>query len=237
MFINFWYVAATSAQIVNEPYRMRMLGQNFVLFRDTDGTAHCLSDTCAHRGAALSLGKIKGDCVECPYHGWQFGGDGQCTRMPSEGPDARIPGRAKVDSYPVTERYGLVHVFLGDLPQDERPDIMAIPEFERNDWRFTDAVVYDWPVNYMRSTENALDPAHAEFVHAPIFGNGGVDPDFALPPLEVIDEPQRIGCMYKTPIDYDNNVEWAETGAYVHAGSVAYGPCHYVTILDMSTQM
>jgi phenylpropionate dioxygenase-like ring-hydroxylating dioxygenase large terminal subunit len=237
MFINFWYVAATSGQLNGKPYSVQMLGQKFVLFRDSAGNAHCLSDICAHRGAGLSAGKQVDDCIECPYHGWQFNGDGLCTRIPSEGPDARIPGRAKVDSYPVIERYGLVHVFLGDLPAEERPAIMEITEWAQDNWRFTDPVVYDWAVNYRRSTENALDPAHAEFVHAPIFGNGGADPDYALPPMELIDEPDRIGCSYKTPIVNGKDKDPAKPTEFVTAGTVAYGPSHYVTILDMSTYM
>jgi phenylpropionate dioxygenase-like ring-hydroxylating dioxygenase large terminal subunit len=237
MFINFWYVAATSVEITDTPYSMQMLGQKFVLFRDSQKAVYCLSDICAHRGAGLSGGKQVNDCIECPYHGWQFNGSGKCTRIPSAGPAARIPGRAKVDSYPVIERYGLVHVFLGDLPESERPAIMEIAEWERDDWRFTNPVVYDWAINYMRSTENALDPAHAEFVHAPIFGNGGVDPDYALPPMDLIDEDDRIGCSYKTPIDYGKDKDPDKEPDYVTAGTIAYGPSHYVTSLDMSTYM
>ena len=78
MFINFWYVAEESEKLTDQPLHVRMLGQDFVLFRDSSGTAHCLSNVCVHRGASLAHGKIKGDCVECPYHGWQYGGDGFC---------------------------------------------------------------------------------------------------------------------------------------------------------------
>ncbi|MDH5255312.1 MAG: Rieske (2Fe-2S) protein, partial [Gammaproteobacteria bacterium] len=82
MFINFWYAALRSDQLTDQPVKVRMLGQNFVLFRDTAGKAHCLSNVCVHRGGSLAGGKVKGDRVECPYHGWQFDGAGQCTRIP-----------------------------------------------------------------------------------------------------------------------------------------------------------
>ncbi|MEO8443862.1 MAG: Rieske 2Fe-2S domain-containing protein, partial [Gammaproteobacteria bacterium] len=72
MFINFWYTAGRSSDIGAEPVKRRMLGQDFVLFRDSNGSVHCLADTCIHRGASLGGGKIKGDCIQCPYHGWQF---------------------------------------------------------------------------------------------------------------------------------------------------------------------
>ena len=118
MFINFWYVAGRADEISDQPLKRRMLGQDFVLFRDRQGKAHCLSNTCVHRGGSLAGGKVKGDCVQCPYHGWEFNGDGVCQRIPSLGSQAGIPARARVDAYPTEERYGLVFAFLGDLPEE-----------------------------------------------------------------------------------------------------------------------
>jgi len=129
MFINFWYVAAESKSLADEPLHLTMLGQEFVLFRDSKGIARCLSNVCTHRGGSLAHGKIKGDCIECPYHGWQFNADGYCTHIPSIGKDAKIPGRAKVDAYPTQEKYGLVFAFLGDLPEEERPPIVDVSEW------------------------------------------------------------------------------------------------------------
>ena len=74
MLINFWYVAEQSENLSDQPIRKKMLGQIFVLFRDESGKAQCLSDVCIHRGGSLSAGKIAGNCIQCPYHGWQFDG-------------------------------------------------------------------------------------------------------------------------------------------------------------------
>src|SRR5690606_27013103 len=108
MYINFWYPAATCEELTaDRPLRVQMLGHWFVLFRDGQGVARCLADTCVHRGGALGCGRIRDGNVECPYHGWQFDGDGRCQSVPSlgaagrPGPGGRIPARAKVDSYPV----------------------------------------------------------------------------------------------------------------------------------------
>jgi phenylpropionate dioxygenase-like ring-hydroxylating dioxygenase large terminal subunit len=169
MFINFWYAAEESHQLVAAPLHRRMLGQDFVLFRDSQGVAHCLSNVCAHRGGSLAHGKLKGDCIECPYHGWQFDGAGQCTKVPSLDADTNIPNRAKVDAYPTVEKYGLVFVFLGDLPEQERPPILTIPEWNQADWRaITD--VFEWEINYQRSIENGIDTAHNEFTHTTHIG-------------------------------------------------------------------
>ena len=129
MFINFWYAAELSENVTDSPVSARMLGQDFVLFRDTAGQVHCLSNVCIHRGAALADGKVRGDCVECPYHGWQFDRSGHCAVIPSLGADAKIPKRARVDSYPTVENYGIVFAFLGDLPEEERPPMCEIPQY------------------------------------------------------------------------------------------------------------
>ena len=55
----------------------------FVAFRDEEGAAHVLADTCVHRGSSLSAGSVRDGCVICPYHGWQYGGDGKCVKVPS----------------------------------------------------------------------------------------------------------------------------------------------------------
>ncbi len=164
MFLNSWHAAAKSDEVKETPVHVRVLGQDFVLFRNQSGEAHCLSNVCVHRGGSLAHGKVKGDCVECPYHGWQFNGGGACTRIPSMGPDAKIPSRAKVDSYPVDERYGLIFCFLGEAPEAERTPILDIPEWDHDDWR-TVFLVYDWQTNIDRAVENSLDLLHVEFVH------------------------------------------------------------------------
>ena len=78
MLINFWYAAELSASLSDKPVKVRLLGQNFVLFRDSHGLARCLSNVCIHRCASLADGWVSGDRVVCPYHGWEFAGSGQC---------------------------------------------------------------------------------------------------------------------------------------------------------------
>ena len=97
MYINFWYPMATSEELQDKPLKVRCLGQDFVVFRGEDGKAKCLSNTCTHRGGSLAGGKINGDCIQCPYHGWEFNEEGQCTRIPSLGPNPNIPGRTRIE--------------------------------------------------------------------------------------------------------------------------------------------
>jgi phenylpropionate dioxygenase-like ring-hydroxylating dioxygenase large terminal subunit len=160
-----------------------MLGQDFVLFRDTDGAAHCLSNVCIHRGGSLGHGKLKGDCVECPYHGWRFDGAGICRRIPSLGSDTKPPARAKIDSYPTREKYGFIFAFLGDLPEASRPPIMPIPEWGNDAWRSA-LLRYEFNFDYKRSIENGVDLAHNEYTHSfQMFTRG--DECFAIPQFEI----------------------------------------------------
>ena len=168
MLINLWYVAEWSKAVQDKPVQVRMLGQNFVLFRDSGGKVHCLSDVCLHRGGALSGGWTKGDCVACPYHGWRYDGEGQVRLVPSEGEAFKPPRRARIDAYPTCERYGMIWVFLGDAPEEERFPLPEFPEYDDPDWkRLTDN--WHWRAEAARVVENGIDIAHASFVH-PAFG-------------------------------------------------------------------
>jgi phenylpropionate dioxygenase-like ring-hydroxylating dioxygenase large terminal subunit len=165
MYINFWYPICTSTELDEQnPQRVEILNMRVVAFRAESGAAHVLADTCIHRGGSLSKGKTKGEHVQCPYHGWEFSGDGKCQFIPSM-PDSKPPARAKVDSYPVQEKYGIVFAFLGDLPEAERPPLFEIAEWGQQGWRAGEPVPRTMKCYYERSVENGLDPWHNEFVH------------------------------------------------------------------------
>lgn len=175
MLKNFWYAVEFAERVTARPVRVTCLGQHLALYRTPDGTPVALSDLCVHRGAALSGGTTAGDRVVCPYHGWQYAPDGACVRIPANQPGRAIPPKARVDSYPAVDRYGFVWVFLGDLPEAERPPIPHWPEFDDlvehgGRWRAITGE-FAWNANYERILENGCDIAHAPFVHAGSFGN------------------------------------------------------------------
>jgi phenylpropionate dioxygenase-like ring-hydroxylating dioxygenase large terminal subunit len=227
MFINFWYVAEESKNITDKPVKVQMLGQKFALWRDSTGKVNCVSNTCSHRGGALADGRINGDCIECPYHGWTFNGDGSCVRIPSLGADAKIPPRTRVDAYPVEEKYGLVHVFLGDLPESERPPIMPVPEYEDEAWRPI-LLSMEWEIDYKRSIENTIDPAHNEFTH-PTHGFLGRNDDYKVEDFDLIESEWGVGFMKPmyTPPLADKNMAAASgrsEDGWSEAGAGNYGP-------------
>jgi phenylpropionate dioxygenase-like ring-hydroxylating dioxygenase large terminal subunit len=188
VYINFWYPVARSEDVTDKsPCRVQLLGLRFVAFRTSDGKAHVLSDVCVHRGGSLGKGWVRDDSVVCPYHGWRFGADGRCNHIPTL-PDEAPPARAKIDSYPVQERYGIVFAFLGDLPESERPPLHTIEEFEQPGWRANTLTVFEVPAYFERSIENGLDPSHNEFVH-PAQGSPNINANLRKRPLDVEDVP------------------------------------------------
>jgi phenylpropionate dioxygenase-like ring-hydroxylating dioxygenase large terminal subunit len=184
MYINFWYPIVRSEDLgYDKPEKVKVLGCNLVAFRDQEGKACVLSDTCIHRGGSLggawsglNSPRIVNGCIVCPYHGWEFGGDGKCKNVPSIGYGTKPPPRAKVDSYPVEEKYGIVFAFLGDAPEEERPPLLNLEEYDQEGWRANQILVLEVPYYYERSIENGLDPAHNEFVH-PTHGFSAINRD------------------------------------------------------------
>ncbi len=164
MYINFWYPIAKSEDISGDrPSAVQIFGLPFATFRDNGGRAHVLSNTCVHRGGNLSVGSIENGRTVCPYHGWQYAGDGKVKRIPSLGDDPP-PARAKVDSYPTQESYGIVFAFLGELPENERPPIIDIEQYGAEGWK-SELYVFDVNCYFERVVENGLDSIHNEFVH------------------------------------------------------------------------
>lgn len=186
MLKNLWYVILPSSQLSSKLVPIRLLGQPFVAFRDSEGRARLLSDVCVHRGGSLSAGSKVGDSVQCPYHGWRFGADGVCTHIPAQ-PHLRIPAKARVDAYPTLERYGWIWAFLGDLPESERPPLPVLNWFDNPDVRVVSGH-FDWEASWDRVIENGLDFAHAPFVHGSTFG----DPD--RPEIDAFEVQADVWC-------------------------------------------
>jgi phenylpropionate dioxygenase-like ring-hydroxylating dioxygenase large terminal subunit len=247
MFINFWYPIIRSEDLsVEIPEKVMVLGVDLVVFRDEAGEAHVLSDTCVHRGASLggpwsagsNVPRIVNDCIVCPYHGWEFDGDGQCQNIPSIGYEEKVLARAKVDSYPVQEKYGIVFAFLGDLPKEERLSLLDIEEYGQEGWRANQVLVLEVDYYYERSIENALDPAHNEFVH-PTHGFTAMNRDtYHVNEYNTEDHQQGWGMwfMHKfnaPPLKKDVWDEARTESGDLWAGGGTYGPNTVITHINI----
>jgi phenylpropionate dioxygenase-like ring-hydroxylating dioxygenase large terminal subunit len=245
VYINFWYPIVRSEDLsMDTPQKATVLGANLVVFRDQKGNAHVLSDTCVHRGASLggawsagNVPRIVNDCIVCPYHGWEFNSEGLCTNIPSIGYGKKIPGRAKIDSYPVQEKYGIVFAFLGDLPKGARPPLLEVEEYGKEGWRANTILVLDINYYYERSIENALDPAHNEFVH-PSHGFTAMNRNtYRVSGYDTEDHVQGWGMwfMYKFKAPPLNQEKWGKIRTEpgdLWAGGGTYGPNVVVTHIN-----
>jgi phenylpropionate dioxygenase-like ring-hydroxylating dioxygenase large terminal subunit len=165
-----WFAVAWTSSLPKETLlAARLLGQDMVLWRANDGV-HAWKDLCVHRGAKLSLGSIvraeNGACVACPYHGWEYNSEGACVRIPAH-PEQQPPTRARVDTFPVREKYGLIWVCLGD-PSGKVP---AFPEGDDPSFRLISAGPYEYQAQGPRIIENILDLAHLPIAHAGMLGD------------------------------------------------------------------
>lgn len=164
---NAWYAAALSAEVTRTPLRRLILGDAVVLFRAEAGDPVVLEDRCCHRSAPLSPGRLIGDTIECPYHGLCFDPSGACTHVPGQ---MDIPANAKVRSFAVAERYGMVWIWGGDK---DGADPAKLP-----DWRWSEdpgwtsrAGSFHIPCHYMLSVDNLMDLSHVGYVHKTTIGS------------------------------------------------------------------
>jgi phenylpropionate dioxygenase-like ring-hydroxylating dioxygenase large terminal subunit len=142
---------------------LKYFGHDLVLFRTEEGKAHLLDAHCPHMGAHLGYGgKVDRGCVRCPFHAWRYDGTGQCVEVPYS---AKIPPRARVRSWHLTEVNGLLLAWhhLGGQPPSWTID--PIPEHGAADW--TEYELRRWKIrtHNQEMAENAVDSAHFHYVH------------------------------------------------------------------------
>jgi phenylpropionate dioxygenase-like ring-hydroxylating dioxygenase large terminal subunit len=150
---SYWYPVARSADIRDKPVAITLLDQPVVLFRAGEEIT-ALRDLCIHRGAPLSLGWLDDGGIVCAYHGWAYGPQGECVRIPSLPEGKTIPRKARAQRYQVEQRYGLVWVCLEGEPAQ------PVPPYPPYDDTGRATVLYDafrWKANAARVCENVLD--------------------------------------------------------------------------------
>ena len=171
MIPNQWYVILESNEVKpGKPVGVTRMGEKLVLWRDEKGQVTCMSDLCPHRGVALSIGKLMGDCVECPFHGFQYDTSGRCTLIPANGKNATPPKAFQVNRvYPTREAHGFIYLWWGERKNDLPP----LPWFDSIDDSFSYSTLRDpWATHYSRAIENQLDVVHLPFVHHNTIGRG-----------------------------------------------------------------
>lgn len=154
----------------NRPYSFSLYEEPFVLFKNQDGQLVCLSDRCPHRAAKLSDGQIIDGKIECLYHGWQFGSDGECLHIPQLPKDAKIPTNACVRSFPVVEHQSMIWMWASATVTADEKRIPAIAELDKPGTVSMD-YMRDLPYDQSFLIENVIDPAHVFIAHDGSDGN------------------------------------------------------------------
>ena len=165
LFRRFWLPALLPEELPHPdcpPVRLRLLGENLIAFRDTEGRLGVLDELCPHRRASLFYGRNEECGLRCVYHGWKFDVDGNCIEMPNEPPDKDFKHKVRIKTYAAAEWGGYIWVYMG--PPKQKP---PLPEFE---WA-TLPPSHRWQrkwmyhANYMQGLEGELDTRHTSFLH------------------------------------------------------------------------
>jgi len=157
---RFWQPVYVSSELkTGYAVPIRLMGEDFTLYRGASGAAFVVDFRCAHRGTQLSVGWVEQDCIRCFYHGWKYDGRGQCVEQPAEGES--FAQKIKIRSCPTTEYLGLIFAYLGE---GVAPPFPRYAELEQEGE--IDAGSYIRHCNYFNTLENGIDQAHVPFTHA-----------------------------------------------------------------------
>jgi len=165
---EYWYPVAYSSDLTDKPHAARLFGDGYVAWRGGTGVVYAALDQCPHRGARVSQGWISEGCLVCPYHGWQYGDEGVCVRIPQNEEGTAIPPRAKLTQVHADERYGLVWLCVAPEPREGIP---VLPELEDPDYVLIHELMEEWHASAPRCIDNALDVSHLSFVHRGSIGD------------------------------------------------------------------
>ena len=182
---SFWQPVYRAKDLpAGEAVPLRIMSEDFTLYRGQTGAAHVVAFRCAHRGAQLSAGWVEDDCIRCFYHGWKYEASGQCVEQPGE--DESFKTKIKIRSYPTEEYLGLIFTFLGDgapplFPRYSDLDAGGIVDVLLSE---------EWPCNYFNRLDNLGDPVHVPFTHRESRSRIGID---VVVPDQLIAEENDVG--------------------------------------------
>jgi 5,5'-dehydrodivanillate O-demethylase oxygenase subunit len=184
---------------------IRIMSEDYAVYRGAGGRAQVIAYRCAHRGAQLHLGWVEGDDIRCVYHGWKYSSSGQCLEAPAE-----LPGferKVNLRVFPTEEAFGLIYAYFGD---GEPPAFPPYPESQG------EGVVEAWPVehvpcNYLQSFENSMDEVHVAFTHQPGGSHSAMSRDLPLITAEETDWGmlrlgKRASGMVRHTLHYAPNI-------------------------------
>jgi 5,5'-dehydrodivanillate O-demethylase len=162
---RYWHPVGCSENVTKKPQRVKVLGEELVLYRGESGKPVLMQARCAHRSLALDYGRVEGDCLRCPYHGWLYDANGQCLEQPAEPEGSGFKDKVKMRAYPVQELSGLIFGYMGPAPAPLLPlyDVLLMEEGVK------EVQVQTIHANFFNHVENIVDVSHLAWLHGYTF--------------------------------------------------------------------
>jgi nitrite reductase/ring-hydroxylating ferredoxin subunit len=164
---NGWFIVAEARDLApGESKAFKVFGTDVVLFRGDDGAPHMVDAYCAHLGAHVGVGgRVEGDCIRCPFHGWRYDGEsGVCNEIPYGNLD-RIPSQARIRAYPCIERNQMIWAWHHGEQGNPFYEVPEVPELFDPEWLPYEIVEFDVATCCQEMAENNVDFAHFMYVH------------------------------------------------------------------------
>lgn len=207
---RFWHPVAFSDELKDLPKRIRIMGEDLVVFRDKSGRVGLLQLHCSHRGTSLEFGVVSEHGIRCCYHGWLFDVDGRILETPGEPGKSTYKNKLFHGAYPTAECNGLVFAYMG--PPEKKPPLRVLDTFVLPGYRCLPGRRHYTPCNWLQIKENCMDPAHLAFLHTIISG-AQFTPEFGiLPPIEFVST--SCGMAYITPRRVGDNI-WVRISDFI----------------------
>jgi phenylpropionate dioxygenase-like ring-hydroxylating dioxygenase large terminal subunit len=201
--INAWYVACLSHELKSKPISRTIYDRPLVLFRTASGSPACLPDRCLHRAAPLSAGEIRGERLACPYHGWEYGANGDVERIPAEVPSATPTRKLCQTALPLREIDGAIWVWMGQPSLADEALLWRFPCASDRTWQHY-FMITDFPNEVTNLVENFMDVPHTVYVHRGWFRDES--PQRKAVPATVETKDGRVTVTYHQK---DDEFSWA----------------------------
>ncbi|MCX6459833.1 MAG: aromatic ring-hydroxylating dioxygenase subunit alpha [Actinobacteria bacterium] len=174
---RYWYPIAFEQDFDTVPAKsVRLLSEDWTLYKTPSGKYGIIAEKCAHRSASLTYGVVHEDGIRCGYHGWKYDFDGQCVEQPAESDNQNFRDRVKMKSGKAQTMGGMVWVYVGPDPAPELPRFDVFVKDGIRDVGFTTI-----PCNWLQIMENSVDPHHVEWLHGYYFNFLGETNGFEAP--------------------------------------------------------
>jgi phthalate 4,5-dioxygenase len=210
---RYWIPALLSQELPSPdcpPIQVRLLGEELVAFRDSNGRVGIMDEHCSHRGTSLFYGRNEECGLRCIYHGWKYDVEGNVLDTPAEPAGSRFKDKVRQTAYPTHEAGNLIFVYMG--PKEKQP------EFPNYEWALADPATINvtkslQDCNYLQGVEGECDSTHLQFLHWNFAASGFMRDFYRREMLEYVTEQTDFGMRLVAVRD------GGEGNAYVRVSS------------------